>query len=537
VIETDNRGTMGTSVPSAEHRHARRISEKWKWLGVAALFAFCVAPTFISYQPYLFGWDDAEYLQRAILVSRAFWSLNVHGLGAAMVSIRPPIMTLMGLPWGPLPSWEAAGKCFISLVAAISLLVALCLSLLQRLGVKPLFLLIAGVCIFASLGPFPAGAAEHWDATAFLADSLFAWTTLAALLLIPCETRIVCPSTTGAVLRGLLWAAILSLGMMTKMSFLYFVVLIVPLLFFIRLSRVGVRGALVALVAFVCGSAPAVLYLARWGQKAWVNARASSFGGVADFYGQTTFHALGTYLRESPGFALSLALMASALLYVIVRRRRVLLGPAFLAILIEVGFAIVVFASPNKQIRYAFPVIVGLPILIALLLSNHEDSVSTRSAAWPAALAFCGLVLAGVPTSHRAQKEIISRSNAVLAQAAQCGAKRILIATDNPTLNKPLMDVANEVRVPPTVFEVNTLAYGAMFSTPIEDDFKQIRDADLVVFQYPEKWDPPFTNQRVPEYYHYIRQNGYVATRVWSDVVTYTLQCNSQAGQTENPAK
>jgi len=432
-----HRQTLGNSAPSAEHRYMRYISDKWKWLAVAALFAFCVAPTFISYKPYQLGWDDAEYLQKAILVSRAFWSLNLHGLSVAMVSHKPPIMTLMGLPWGPLSSWEAAGKCFISLVAAISLLVALCLYLLQRLGVKPLFLLIAGVCVFASLGPFPAGATQHWNATAFFADSLFAWTTLAALLLIPYEARIVCASTTGAVLRGLLWAAILSLGMMTKLSFLYFAVFIVPALFFIRLRRVGVRGALVALLALVCGSAPAVFYLTRWGQPAWFHARASSFGRVADFYGQTTFHALGTYLRESPGFALSLALMASALLYVIIKRRKVLLGPAFLAILIVVGFCMVVFASPNKDIRFTFPAVVGLPILIALLLSNHEDPVPTRSAAPAAVLVFCGLVLAGVPTRHRAQKEIISRCDAVLAQAARCGARRILIATDNPWLNKP----------------------------------------------------------------------------------------------------
>jgi hypothetical protein len=31
-------------------------SDKSKWLVASALFAFCVAPTFISYQQYLFTW-------------------------------------------------------------------------------------------------------------------------------------------------------------------------------------------------------------------------------------------------------------------------------------------------------------------------------------------------------------------------------------------------------------------------------------------------------------------------------------------------
>src|ERR1035438_8470581 len=91
-----------------------------------ALFAFCVAPAFISYQPYLFQWDDSSYLQRSIAVSRAVWAGNVHGVKEAMVYGRPPALTLLGLPWGALASWDAAGKCFVSLAAVISLLVALC---------------------------------------------------------------------------------------------------------------------------------------------------------------------------------------------------------------------------------------------------------------------------------------------------------------------------------------------------------------------------------------------------------------------------
>jgi hypothetical protein len=71
---------------------------KLKWLVPAALSALCIAPTFISYQQYLYRWDDAEYLRRSIGVSQAFWSGNLHGLIQSMVSNRPPAMTLMGIP-------------------------------------------------------------------------------------------------------------------------------------------------------------------------------------------------------------------------------------------------------------------------------------------------------------------------------------------------------------------------------------------------------------------------------------------------------
>jgi len=227
----------------------------------SCLFAFSVAPTFISYRPYLFAWDDSDYLARSIAVSQAFWSGNKHGLVRAMVSGRPPAMTLLGLPWGPLASWDAAGKCFITVAAVISLLAALCLYLLLRIGVKPFFVVAASVCVLASLGPYPprpsaypypAEASAHWCATSFLADSLFAWTALAAVLLIPYEARTHCPSIRSAVMRGILWGSILSLGVMTKVNFLYFIVLIVPTLFLIGLHHGGLRGALAVLIAFAC---------------------------------------------------------------------------------------------------------------------------------------------------------------------------------------------------------------------------------------------------------------------------------------------
>ena len=341
-----------------------------KWLVVAAFFAFCVAPTFISYQPYVFRWDDSDYLLRSIAVSRAFWSGNVHGLGAAMVSIRPPAMTLLGLPWGPLSSWDAAGKCFITLTAMTSLLAALCLYLLLRIGVKPIFLVLACVCVVASIGPWPPGANAHATATAFLADSLFAWTALAAVLLIPYEARTPCALIKGAVLRGILWGVILSLGVMTKFNFMYFVVLIFPVLFFTNLQQSGLQSALTALIAFACCSAPSAFYLLRWGRFAFQNAKASSYGAVAGFYYIPLLQFISNTIRESPGLVLSFALTAVALIYLVIKRRLTESWPDFLAYLIMLGFCVVVLAAPNRQIRYAFPAIVALPFLTAILTSG-----------------------------------------------------------------------------------------------------------------------------------------------------------------------
>jgi hypothetical protein len=101
-------------------------------------------------------------------------------------------------------------------------------------------------------------------------------------------------------------------------------------------------------------------------------------------------------MRESPGLLLSFVLMVTALIYLVVQRRRILWGMDFLAFLIMIGFGIVVLASNNREIRFAFPAIVALPFLTGILMSGTEHAVPGRSAALAAGPVFCGLLAARV---------------------------------------------------------------------------------------------------------------------------------------------
>ncbi|MGB9511255.1 MAG: hypothetical protein WBU20_06200, partial [Candidatus Acidiferrum sp.] len=66
------------------------------------------------------------------------------------------------------------------------------------------------------------------------------------------------------------------------------------------------------------------------------------------------------------------------------------------------------------------------------------------------------------------------------------------------------------------------LAWRAISGTPIEDDFRTIDQSDLVVFQNSEALDPPFTNQRVPEYEQYTRQHlGNVPIKIVDGIRIY----------------
>lgn len=486
----------------------------------ATLFIICSASTFISYRPYQFvEWDDAEYLVRSIAVSRAFWAGDVKSLGEAMVSIRPPAMTLLALPWGPLKSWDAVGNCFITLAALISLLIAVSLYLLLRIGVEPLFLAGASVCVGLSLGPFPSGSFIHTVSTAFMADGLFGWIALSALLLIPYEARVNCPTIPISFARGSLWGVILALGVMTKLNFLYFVAAILPVLMFLRFSRSELRNAIACFIGCVCCSAPSALYLFRYGKLAFWNAKASSFGPLAQLYDRPLLTFLSHTLRQSPGLGISLLLTASVLVYLVIKKRIVKSWPDLAAFLITMGFAAIVLTAPNKQIRYLFPAIVVLPFLTAILASGKEISVAPRPATLGAVLIFVGLILSALPMRYRPDSHSLDRPNAILAAADRSNATSIVLATDSPTLNGELM--ALSALFSSRSYSTGTLAYRASSGVPLEDDFRTLAETEVVVFQDPSFTGPRFTNQRVREYEEYLKQSGDTPTTITSDVYAY----------------
>jgi hypothetical protein len=496
------------------------------WLITSVIFAVLVGPTFISYEPYQFHWDEAEYVTRAITVSQWYWSgrwSRIDGPIPGMVSVRPPAMTLLGLPWGYLSSWSDVGKCFVTLDIAIAFLAALSFYFLARIGTERSFLGCAAVCLFASLGPYPPGATAHYHSTGFLSDALFAWTACAAVLLIPYEMMTSHATIGRAILRGILWGAILSLGLMTKLNFLYFVVLIAPILFWIRFRRNGMQNALVTVLALGCCMAPSAYYLIRWGQPAFHNLRDSSFGDAAQFYYIPFLQFVNQTFRESPGMLLTVVFMAAALAYLLVKRRLWASRMDLVALGIMAGFAVIVFMATNKQIRYAFPAIVSLPFLIANLLRGKTRAECRSSVAFLSAiLVFAGLTLAGLPVRFRPDPQSVSRSDAILAKATECGAHRILLATDSPTLNLFLMELSRVLQGTGRIGST-TLAYSVMTNIPIEKDLERIHESDLVVFQDAAALSPPFTNQRLQQYEQFVKSQGHGPFRISADTSLYFM--------------
>jgi len=194
-----------------------------------------------------------------------------------------------------------------------------------------------------------------------------------------------------------------------------------------------------------------------------------------------------------------------------------------------IGFATVVIASPSRElvadraIRYAFPAIVALPFLVAIMMSGEGSPAPRLSAAFAAGLVFCGLLAASVPALYRASSQSLDRANAVLAHAAQCKAAHIILATESPTLNFNLLVLAITISASSdTIRPVTLSTWNPM---PIDEDFRTIRESDQVVFQDKDALNPWWANLRVSEYEQYVRENGYVPIKVASDVTVYSIRC------------
>ena len=370
-------------------------------------FALCAAPTIVSYQPYLYQWDDSSYLVDSIVASRAFWSGDRHGLRVLMQGNHPPIMALLGLPWGPLAGWDAAGKCFLSLAVLTALFVAICLYLMLRSGVNTSFFVVASVCLLAAMGPFPAGADVvqiggprsgvhyanvHYVATSFMVDSLFAWIAFAALLLIRYEITSDRVSTLDSFVHGILWAVIFSVGAITKVNFFYFIALIVPTLFVIRTRNHGIRNGLVMLLSFAICSLPAIVYWLRYGRTAPRFALNASFRHDASLYYTPLFSYVSRTVRLSPGLLLAGTVLIGEAVYFAIKRVDIKWGACALPILVLMGYGTVALASSNREIRFLFPVFIALPFLIGIGFPGKTYFYTPKAAMQAAVFVFCCLV-------------------------------------------------------------------------------------------------------------------------------------------------
>ena len=135
-----------------------------------------------------------------------------------------------------------------------------------------------------------------------------------------------------------------------------------------------------------------------------------------------------------------------------------------------------------------FPGTIALPFLIGLLISGKTPAFPRGPATIAAILVFCCLMAAAVPMSHRANRQSIAISEAVLAQAAESNAKHILLATDSSSLNEPLRRLAMAVSPSRSPVETANLAWRGASGSPMEMISTTLVKLTLSFFRTTKHW-------------------------------------------------
>lgn len=454
-----------------------------------------IVPSVISYTPYRMAWDDLYFAHRALCVNQAFWNADWQGLEKCLsIMMKSPIMALLSLPWGPIGGTvQGVGLAIFSLSLLTWLFIFISFLIMLRTGVPLSALLLASLSVF--LNPFLTGYAGS-----LLVDQLVSWVILCSLLLVNLQLTSDKGTLGGSILNGVFWGLAFSIGLLCKVTFVYFLGITLPALVFLKWRKEGLRRLVAGLLAAFLSSLPALLIWLKFGDLYLIHAMQASWGPLAIFYAasDTAYFSFWERLYRAMGPAVFPCLVILALVFAALvkhYRQWTRLLP-FVAVL---GYLLICSTSQNSDMRFLIPVMIGFPFATASFLSTSKFCHVNPMVI--AVIAFV-LVLVCAPIVQRPALEKIHKLTRLLQNLKDAEVRNIVIATDSPTFNIESLllskEMLGESHNPLTI---NTLAYDYMHSIDIEHSLKRIENADAVIFEKPFPQYPEFTNKRLQEYY------------------------------------
>lgn len=480
----------------------RRSARFWRGVILSsvipfALVLFLVAPSVVNYTPYPMAWDDVYFLHRAACFHDAVYRLDLRGMAECYsILSKSPVMTFFMLPWGPAASGEpGVPLALLSLAILIWIFVVLIYRAAVASGASVWALTAAAMAVW--LNPFIG-----MYGGSFLSDMLVSWCTLLLVLLIPLELSTHPGSASQDVKRGLLWGFVITVGVLAKVTFIFFLAVTGAAVLWIRFRRQGVRCcARAAATALIC-SLPAALIWALFGRNFISHATGFSFGGLSKFYaveGGTPLGYLKDYLSNCSWACLP---MLAVIVYFFWRLRR---SEDKLLRLLPLGLMVFYLAlcafSPNGDFRFALPVMIGLPFVLAVVPAGGKDAVPG------AALIGYGLlagVLCAIPMLGRADLAPVRYAERLLQTIGKPNT-RILLATESPQLNIETFLLAKQfLGSRAAAVRVDTLVYDALNGRSIYDSYHRMESADYILFHKPPlSTEPKWANAHAAEFYKY----------------------------------
>ena len=472
------------------------------------LLVSAVVPLAVAHSTRTPTWDELFFLHRAACVNNAVFDLSGEQLAICMANMfKSPVMSVLLLPAGPLDGDVGQLAVAPFMLGLITFGLAIWLAfLVHRLQVAlPAIVGLAGAI---ALSRPAAGSGGGW----LLVDGAYALLVAIALLLPFIERELPVSATRTAVARGLLWGGITAAGVLSKLTFPFFLAMIAPLTLVLSWRHSGIRSTLIksAVASGVC-LLPLVMFV-EYGSIYFRIAWLSSYGSWAPFYDdQMSLRQFFGQLGVVNGIDYRYWLLCATIVgFGLFRRRR---DPVHLLLALAAGTLVLVYlamvvVSTNREPRFLWPVWIALPLIAACLTASGHGTADRFLPTPAIVVAF----LLALPMLWRFDFHVVTEATALMRMLPRDRPVTLQIASDESALNIETLVLAKELnrrelaRIYPT-----TVVYDLANGRTLEHSLNALRNADFVLLRSPVAVPPgpEFSNRFAADFLKTVRSCGH----------------------------
>ena len=428
-------------------------------------------------------WDEMNYLHRAVCVNRTLFEWDWRGVHGCMLGLyKSPVLMLLLLPFG-----QIGDNIGLIRVAPFTLAI-FNFSLLLVIGFMTWRLRVPLAVVLVAAIAMAGNPLTHVVGGAVLIDTSVSLVVTIAVLLFAFEISSKVVSGKSAAGRGVFWGMVGTAGVMSKMTFGFFAILLFVPLAVIVWHREGSRYAAVRMFCCFSVSIPGLIVFALYGNQYFWNALRSSIGPLAEANADNLTlweYTVGQFTGSGLG-GLILLLMAAAAIATTLRRRAVDWTVLYL-LLVLIAYFWLVSSTVNRQVRFLLPFWLAMPWCLALVMRGPAGANPRGAPVRDFALAGLVSVFLALPSLKNYDLSSIELSRSVLRTIPADQSASVMTATDSPDFNIESLLLAYELdrrRFPARLF-IDTLVYDGVNGRTLEQSLARLRGADVVLFRIP----------------------------------------------------
>ncbi|MBP2566427.1 hypothetical protein J2766_003023 [Agrobacterium tumefaciens] len=451
----------------------------------AIIFLVILSPLANSWQRISPSWDDTFFLHNGLCLARSFWEANLNAIDICMSQIaKSPIMAVLLIPAGPIGGRiEGLSVAPFVLSLAIATLILVLHHFLRLAKVPYIAILLAASFAITTSSMRSSGAP-------FMVDGLLAIVVACTIAFVFVEYENAALSPAQSMKRGMIWAFLITIGMLSKTTYAVIALLVAPIAIWISILRSGLNMTVIKLFSLMVFSIPLVIVLIRYGDIYLAHAKNSSFGPLSSFYndGLSPFRFILDSSAQNWSLWVGILLL---LIFVVARgleRERAITG--LLVALVILVYFVISSTSPNKDPRFFWLVWVTLPFCAACSIAPQRNSPLSMGSS-PAIQFLCALLIA-IPAVGRLDLEKFRTSVAALASLPENATATAYLATDSAHFNIETLLLAQQLEWKKySQLQIRTVVYDVVSEKSPQKSLERLASADYVLGQFPVPGDAP----------------------------------------------